>query len=164
MEWGGSSDRRGGKKEDQVMNQPSHPPFQMLSGLRSWQPASLWPLLFCSCLQWPLGVAVTVPWNLLLTGHITRSSGCEIEEVKSTLTLLTLEKTGTHEKKVGRRTGTEPGVRDALRPWSGRGDHFASHYTIHSFIPIILHGDGIEVIQTASKDTLFRFEPQCCPF
>lgn len=109
MEWGGSSDRRGGKKEDQVMNQPSHPPFQMLSGLRSWQPASLWPLPFCSCLQWLLGVAVTVPWNLFLTGHITRSSGCEIEEVKSALTLLTLEKTGTHEKRLGGELGQSQG-------------------------------------------------------
>lgn len=84
------------------MNQPLlPPPFQMLSRLRSWRPASLWPPPFCSCLHRLLGVAVTVPWNLLLTDPIIRSRRYGVKEVKSTLSSTPMREDWHPPKEVG---------------------------------------------------------------
>lgn len=58
-------------------------PLPDASGVRSWPSASSWPPPFRSRpgsrWEWREG-----PWNLLLTGHIMRSRGCGVVEVKST--------------------------------------------------------------------------------
>lgn len=79
------------------------PPFQMPPRLRSWQPASLGPPPYCSCLHWLLGVAVTVPWNLLLTGPIIRSRAGGGEEVKNALSSTQIREDWHPPKEVGRR-------------------------------------------------------------
>lgn len=95
--------RKEGEPGDESAFADPLPPFQMLPRLRSWQPASLWPPPYCSCLHWLLGVAVTVPGNLLLTGPIIRSRGGSVEEVKNTLSSTQIRDDWHPPKEAGRR-------------------------------------------------------------
>lgn len=129
--WGRGGDRGGGSGDE---SQPLQPPFQLPSGLRSGQPASLWPTPFCSCLQWLLGV----PWNLLFTGCIIRSRGCGAEGVTNTLSSGHIGVDWHPPMEVGGRAGSEPGVRDALSSLNWEwGHHSASHSAIHPALSLL---------------------------
>lgn len=87
-----------------------------------------------------MGVAVTVPRNLPLTGRIIRSRECGVEEPKRTLSPTGIRKDWHSPKEAERRKWDR--ARGGGRPEhpgvAGAG-HSASHSTLHS-TPTVLHG------------------------